>query len=111
LIWIVPAKTEPPAANGCPASWVESATRPGLVAAASLVPRVGPLVLAIPELHQQRVDVGHSNREQDVQAVDLQGEPAVRDEPAHQRALGPVEMGAAPPQLDPGFGLDLVGIG
>jgi hypothetical protein len=41
LIWIVPAKTEPPAANGCPASWVESATRPGLVAAPSLVPHPG----------------------------------------------------------------------
>jgi hypothetical protein len=62
-------------------------------------------------LHQQRVDATRGDRQERVDAVDLQGQPAMRDEPAHRRKLGPVEMGASPPQLGPGFALDLVGIG
>jgi hypothetical protein len=43
------------------------------------------------------VDAGYRDRQESVDAVDLQGQCSERGQPAHGRELGPIEMGTAAP--------------
>jgi hypothetical protein len=55
------------------------------------------LFALLPFLHEQRVDAGHGadDRQHGVGGYHLQPHAAERDEPAHGRELGPVEMSTA----------------
>ncbi len=65
------------------------------------------------DLHKHRVDAGHGTRHRElgVSRDHLQRQPAMWEELAHRRELGPVEMDTALPELGPGLELDLVGVG